>query len=68
MALTTPESFLEALEKSKLVDGEGLAQARQAAAQAGDAKSLAKRLIGSHLLTRWQAGRLLAGRDRKSVV
>ena len=62
MALTTPESFLEALEKSKLVDGEGLAQARKAAAQAGDAKSLAKRLIGSHLLTRWQAGRLLAGR------
>ena len=63
MAITTAESFLSLLEKSKLLDAEQLAQAREAAQQADGAKALAKSLVREQLLTRWQAGQLLAGRS-----
>jgi len=63
MDITTPESLLSLLEKSRLLDTEQLAQARDAAQEADGAKSLAKSLVRKKLLTRWQAGQLLAGRS-----
>ena len=63
MALTTPQSFLELLERSKLLDADQLAEARRAARKADGAMALAKSLVGRGLLTRWQASRLLAGRS-----
>ncbi len=63
MAVTTTESFLELLEKSRLLEGDRLARARGAAGQTRDAKELAKALVRQELLTRWQAGQLLAGRS-----
>jgi len=62
MAVETAASFLEVLEKSKLLKGEQLDIARQLAASASDARSLAKALVRKELLNRWQAGQLLAGR------
>ncbi|HUT89337.1 MAG TPA: serine/threonine-protein kinase [Thermoguttaceae bacterium] len=62
MAVTTPDELVKLLEKSKILDEERLAQARQAAQQADDARALAKALIRQGWLTRWQAGQLLAGR------
>jgi len=62
MAITTPESFLALLEKSKLLDEEQLARATEAAGQADDVRSLARSLVRGHLLTLWQANQLLAGR------
>jgi serine/threonine protein kinase len=63
MAVETPQSFLEVLEKSKLLSGDQLAAAREAAAEAGDARTLARALIQKELLTKWQAAQLLAGRS-----
>jgi len=63
MAITTAESFLSLLEKSKLLGAQQLAQAHEAAQQADGAKALAKSLVRAKLLTRWQAGQLLAGRS-----
>jgi len=62
MAVTTPDELVKLLEKSKLLDEAKLAQARQAAGEADDAKALAKALVRKGWLTRWQAGQLLAGR------
>ncbi|MCS7306811.1 MAG: protein kinase [Thermoguttaceae bacterium] len=62
MAITTVEGFLEALEKSALLDQAQLAEARQIASQMEDAKALARALVQKGLLSRWQAAQLLAGR------
>ncbi len=62
MAISTTDSFLQALEKSSLLDSEQLGQARQFASQTTDARSLAKRLVAQGWLTRWQSDLLLAGR------
>ncbi len=62
MAVTSPEQYLELLERSRLLDEEQLAEARQAAPEAEDATALAKALVRKRVLTRWQAGQLLAGR------
>lgn len=63
MAVTTAEEFFAVLQKSKLLTPSQLAQAREAA-QEGDApKTIAKRLARRELITRWQAGQLLAGRS-----
>lgn len=63
MAVTTSESFLAVLQKSKLLTREQLGQARSAAGQIADAKAFARKLVERGLLTRWQAGQLLAGRS-----
>jgi len=63
MAITTPESFLEVLEKSKLLTAEQLAEARDAARETDDAKGLAETLVRQELLSRWQAEELLAQRS-----
>ena len=63
MAITTADSFLDLLDKSKLLTSEKSAEARHAAGQTDDAKTLAKALVQQELLTRWQAAQLLAGRS-----
>jgi len=62
MAVTTVEAFLEALEKSGLLDEAQLAEARQRASETTEVKALAKLLVQQGLLSRWQAAQLLAGR------
>ena len=62
MAITTADSLLGLLEKSRLLDSEQMEKARESAEKAGDARALAKQLIKQEVLTRWQAGQLLAGR------
>jgi len=62
MAVTTAESFLEALEASQLLDAEQLATAREAASETADPKSLARLLVQKELLSRWQAEKVLGGR------
>lgn len=62
MAIITTGSFLEILQKSNLLDAEQFAKARDASQQSDTAKTLAKTLVHQELLTRWQAGQLLAGR------
>lgn len=62
MAVETAASFLEVLQKSKLLKGEQLDIARQLAETATDARALARALVQKELLNRWQAGQLLAGR------
>ena len=62
MATNTTESFLQALEKSDLLDADQLLAAREAARQSDDPHALARLLVQKGLLTRWQAGQLLIGR------
>jgi len=62
MAVETAESFVEVLKKSNLLKGDQLNVAQEIAGQAADARALAKALVQKELLTRWQAGQLLAGR------
>ena len=63
MAVTTAEEFFAVLQKSKLLTPSQLAQARKAAQKGDDPKTIAKRLARRELITRWQAGQLLAGRS-----
>lgn len=63
MAVITPEEFFEILQKSKLLTPSQLAQARELALEGDDPKALAKRLARKEIITRWQAGQLLAGRS-----
>ena len=63
MAVTSAEEFFAVLEKSKLLIPAQLAQARAAAGEGDDPKTIAKRLARQELITRWQAGQLLAGRS-----
>ena len=62
---STVQSFLDLLEKSKLLGPEQLAQAKSIAAEIEpeDPRALAKALAAKELLTRWQAAQLLAGRS-----
>lgn len=63
MAVTTPEEFFDILQKSKLLTPSQLAQARELAREDDESKALAKRLARKDIITRWQAGQLLAGRS-----
>lgn len=63
MAVTSAEEFFAVLEKSKLLMPVQLAQARSAAAPDDTPRTIAKRLAREELITRWQAGQLLAGRS-----
>ncbi len=62
MAVETAASFLDVLQKSKLLKNEQLDIARQLAEGVSDARALARALIQKELLSRWQAAQLLAGR------
>ena len=61
MAAVSVHSFVAALEKSKLLSGEELAEGRRIAAETSDPRIVARQLIKNGLITRWQAAQLLAG-------
>jgi serine/threonine protein kinase len=63
MAVTTPDEFFAILQKSKLLTPSQLAQARLSARQGDTPTAIAKSLARRELITRWQAGQLLAGRS-----
>ncbi len=67
MAIATADDFFTLLEKSKLLSAEQLAEARELVESSGgnadDAVAAARLLTKHSLLTRWQAGQLLAGRS-----
>lgn len=67
MAIATADDFFTLLEKSKLLSAEQLAAARELVESSGgnsdDAVAAARLLTKHSLLTRWQAGQLLAGRS-----
>jgi serine/threonine-protein kinase len=60
MAVATVNEYLSALEKSKLLGGEQLVQAQNLAGSTSDAAAFAKALARENLVSRWQAGTLLA--------
>ena len=55
-------TVLALLEKSTLLTPEELNQARKLVPADADAKTIGNLLIQKKLLTRWQAGQILAGR------
>jgi hypothetical protein len=63
MAVATSEEFFAILQKSKLLTPSQLAQARELAREGDDPTAIAKALARRDLITRWQAGQLLAGRS-----
>jgi eukaryotic-like serine/threonine-protein kinase len=63
MAVTSAEEFFAVLEKSNLLIPAQLAQARSAAGQSDSPRTIAKSLAHQNLISRWQAGQLLAGRS-----
>ncbi len=63
MAISSSESFLAVLVKSKLFTAEQIDEANDAAKGTADAETLARLLVRKDMLTRWQAGQLLAGRS-----
>lgn len=67
MAITSPEAFLNALDKSALLTDDQLARARDALLLAGNAEEMSHLLIDQGLLTEWQAAQLLAGPARFQV-
>lgn len=63
MAVTSAEELFAVLEKSKLLIPSQLAQARASVGPNDDPTSIARSLARQQLITRWQAGQLLAGRS-----
>ena len=63
MAVSTVDEFFAVLEKSRLLTAAQLAQARDAAGNVADPTAIARTLARQELITRWQAGQLLAGRS-----
>lgn len=61
MAVAAGGSFLELLEKSRLLSAEQMAEV-VLSAQGRDAAVVAEKLIGREWITRWQADQLCAGR------
>ena len=59
MAVATVDEYLTALEKSKLLAGEQLAQAQNLASSTADATAFARALARENLVSRWQASTLL---------
>jgi eukaryotic-like serine/threonine-protein kinase len=67
MPVATPSAFLEVLEKSRLLPADQLKQLRESLGNLPDGKSAAVRLVKEGVLTRWQAGALLAGSTNLTV-
>ena len=63
MAVTSAEELFAVLEKSKLLIPSQLAQARASAGPNDNPTTIARSLARQQLITRWQAGQLLAGRS-----
>ena len=68
MAALTPvasvDALLSAIEKSGLLSADALAKVKDDAAKLNDPKQLARELIKSRTLTKWQAEQLLRGLRR----
>ncbi len=60
-AVRTADAFFDLLQKSRLLTEDQLAEVKEATAGMTDPKAVARRLLKDQLLTRWQAGQLLAG-------
>ena len=60
MAVSTVDEYLSVLEKSKLLGSEQLVEAQRLAGESSDAAALARALARENLVSRWQAGTLLA--------
>ena len=60
MAVSTADEYLSVLEKSKLLGSEQFVEAQRLAGESSDAAALARALVRENLLSRWQAGTLLA--------
>lgn len=63
MTVTSAQEFFAVLERSKLLGSAQLARARHTAAENDAPKTIARKLARQGLITRWQAGQLLAGRS-----
>ena len=63
MAITTADEFFAVVEKSRLLTAAQLALRRSATYPGDDAKTAAWSLVRQELISRWQAGQLLAGRS-----
>jgi len=63
MAVESAEEFFAILEKSKLLTPSQLAEARRVASDTEDPTAIARTLAKQGLISRWQAGQLLAGRS-----
>jgi len=66
-SVETAERLCAVLEQSRLLSGDSLAKAKQAAAEGGDPKTVARRWVKQGLLTPWQAGQLIGGRTELHV-
>ena len=62
--VTSPAEFLQLLASSRLLAAEALSRAREAATEVADCRSLARQFVRQGMLTKWQAGQLLAGASR----
>jgi len=63
MAVASADEFFAVLEKSNLLEPEQLAEAQGKTNGDMDPTSIARTLVRQDLITRWQAGQLLAGRS-----
>lgn len=60
-------ALLDTLERSKVLDAAQFSQAREAAAEGGDAKTIARRWVKLGLLTPWQAGQIVGNRTNLHI-
>ena len=67
MTVGRVEEFLAILERSKLLKPEEVSEVHRLAKEESDHTVLAKTLVRKGILTRWQAGQLLAGRSKCTV-
>src|SRR6478609_4942892 len=71
MAALTPvasvDALVSAIDKSGLLTADALEKVREAASKASDPKALARDLVKSGTLTRWQAEQLINGYHRLVV-
>ena len=63
MEVTTADEFFAVVEKSRLLTAAQVARARGAIYPSADAQTAAWSLVHQELISRWQAGQLLAGRS-----
>ena len=63
MAIETADDFFAVLKRSNLLEPEQLAEARRLSADQRDPTGAARTLVREKLISRWQAGQLLAGRS-----
>lgn len=64
MKIKTKGEFFQALKASKLLSPEERVETRDAARGVSDPEAVARMLVDSGKLTRWQAGQLMSGRTK----